>query len=206
MTDRDSLLGKDRVAAQRIRGLLDAAFPGAVIEVVETFTPYLAVEKERFRDVMRHLFENGFTSLICLSGVDTKDRKFSSRPVPPDAPRGTKADPAELEIAVVYHLESLEQREKIAIRVSLDREAPAISSVSDIWKIANWHEREAYDMFGIKFEGHPELTRILCGDDWVGHPLLKDYQFPKQYHGIPHARRPSGGELADEKRRGKPGS
>ena len=58
-------------------------------------------------------------------------------------------------------------------------------SVVRFWPAADWHEREAYDMFGIVFDGHPDLRRILCADDWEGFPLRKDYVFPREYHGIP---------------------
>jgi NADH-quinone oxidoreductase subunit C len=63
-------------------------------------------------------------------------------------------------------------------------ELPEIPTVSGVWKIADWHERETFDLVGINFLGHPNLTRILCAEDWVGHPLRKDYEFPLEYHGI----------------------
>jgi NADH-quinone oxidoreductase subunit C len=61
---------------------------------------------------------------------------------------------------------------------------PDVPSVSGVWAIADWHEREAFDLVGINFTGHPDLRRILCAEDWVGHPLRKDYEFPLEYHGI----------------------
>jgi len=63
-------------------------------------------------------------------------------------------------------------------------ELPEVDSVSDVWAIADWHEREAYDLVGIRFLGHPNPKRILCPEDWVGHPLRKDYEFPLEYHDI----------------------
>ena len=63
-------------------------------------------------------------------------------------------------------------------------ELPEIPSLSKVWLIAEWHEREAYDLMGITFTGHPNLRRILCPEDWEGHPLRKDYEFPLEYHGI----------------------
>ncbi len=61
---------------------------------------------------------------------------------------------------------------------------PEVPSVNGIWRTADWHEREVYDLSGVFFTGHPDLTRILCSEDWVGHPLRKDYEFPLEYHGI----------------------
>ena len=74
---------------------------------------------------------------------------------------------------------------EFAVRVVVDRGNAVIPSVAEIWPTAEWHEREAFDLMGIEFAGHPDPRRILCPDDWVGHPLRKDYEFPSEYHGIP---------------------
>ena len=88
-------------------------------------------------------------------------------------------------MAVVYDLFSFEQKHRFAVKVFCDRTAPVIATVTDLWKAANWHEREAFDLFGIDFPGHPDLRRILLADDWIGHALRKDYVFPREVHGIP---------------------
>ena len=87
-------------------------------------------------------------------------------------------------ITVVYDLISIAHRHSFAVKVHLDRSRPTIASVSQIWPTANWHEREAFDLMGVVFEGHPDLRRILLPDDWPGHPLRKDYVEPEEYHGI----------------------
>ena len=92
---------------------------------------------------------------------------------------------ADGKMACVYDLWSFELRHAIAVKVFTPREKPSIPSVVDLWSAADWHEREAYDLFGIDFPGHPDLRRILCADDWEGFPLRKDYPFPREYHGIP---------------------
>jgi NADH-quinone oxidoreductase subunit C len=76
---------------------------------------------------------------------------------------------------VVYQLRNLDTREQIRIRSFIDGDPPHIDSVSDLFPPANWDERETYDMFGVVFDGHPALTRILMPDDWVGYPLRRDY-------------------------------
>jgi len=92
--------------------------------------------------------------------------------------------PEKQRIELSYDLLSIQHGHTLAVKVRLDRSAPRISSVSDIWPAANWHEREAYDLMGVTFSGHPELLRILLPEDWVGHPLRKDYVDPEEYHGI----------------------
>ena len=92
---------------------------------------------------------------------------------------------ADGKLCVAYDLWSFDHRHSFAFKVYTPRDNPSIPSVADLWSIADWHEREAYDMFGIDFPGHPDLRRILCADDWEGFPLRKDYQFPREYHGIP---------------------
>ncbi|RKU28420.1 NADH-quinone oxidoreductase subunit C [Candidatus Poribacteria bacterium] len=105
-----------------------------------------------------------FDSLMCLSGVD-----FSA---------------TDEEFAVVYHLYSMNHRHKVVLKTPLPKTDPHLPSVSHIWKTADWHEREAYDLYGILFEGHTDLRRLLLPDDWEGYPLRKDYQEPDFYRGM----------------------
>jgi NADH-quinone oxidoreductase subunit C len=94
-------------------------------------------------------------------------------------------------IEVVYHLFSMKHKHSLVLKVMLPRwkgnetgELPELPSVASVWRTADWHERECYDLLGIRFTGHPNLRRILCPEDWVGHPLRKDYEMPLEYHGI----------------------
>jgi NADH-quinone oxidoreductase subunit C len=122
-----------------------------------------------------------FQMLNCITGVDYchTDPKKS----------GQSAWPPHLEI--VYHLSSLTNRHTLVLKVHTPRwqddrpdRLPEVPSVSGIWKTALWHEREVYDLIGVWFTGHPDLRRILCPEDWTGHPLRKDYEMPLEYHGI----------------------
>lgn len=106
-----------------------------------------------------------FENLMCLSAVDQP-----------------KADPPRIE--VVYHLFSYARRHTFVLKVHLPREAPRVPTVEGVWPVANWHEREAFDMMGVVFEGHGDLRRILLPDDWEGHPLRKDWQDPDFYNGM----------------------
>ncbi len=88
----------------------------------------------------------------------------------------------------MYHLFSLQHRHQIVLKVEVDRAQPSVPSVQGVWKAANWLEREVYDMLGVDFVGHPDMRRILLPDDWVGHPLRKDYQEAGGYHGVTNTR------------------
>ena len=83
--------------------------------------------------------------------------------------------PIEPRFELNYHLVSLERRERVRLKVRVSGDDPVAPSVTSVWPGANWHEREAFDLVGVRFEGHPDLTRILMPDDWEGHPLRKDY-------------------------------
>jgi NADH-quinone oxidoreductase subunit C len=109
--------------------------------------------------------ELSFDNLMCLSAVDYP-----------------KDDPPRLE--VVYHLLSYARGHTFVLKVHLPREAPTLPTVEGVWRVANWHEREAYDLFGITFSGHSDLRRILLPDDWKGHPLRKDWEDPDFYNGM----------------------
>ncbi len=91
-------------------------------------------------------------------------------------------------IEVVYHLQSFPHRHGIVLKAELDRANPVVDSVEGVWKAANWLEREVFDLFGVQFKGHPDLRRVMLPDDWVGHPLRKDYQEAGGFHGIPNLR------------------
>jgi NADH-quinone oxidoreductase subunit C len=85
---------------------------------------------------------------------------------------------------VNVQLLSLRHRQRLAIKCMLPKSAPSLPSSTVVYRAAQWHERECAEMFGITFEGHPDPRNILLPDDWVGHPLRKDYEFPREYHGI----------------------
>ena len=87
-------------------------------------------------------------------------------------------------IEVVYHLFSYKHRHGAVLKVKLPRENPSIETVESVWKSANWMEREIFDLLGVTFEGHSDMRRILMPEDWIGHPLRKDFVEPAEYHGI----------------------
>jgi len=130
------------------------------------------------KDILRVLTslrdELGMNYLACLSGVDY-----------------------ESSFGVVYQLRSLAKKTEITVKSLLSKENPVIESVSGLYAVADWFEREAFDLLGIQFENHGDLRRIMMPDDWIGHPLRKDYQPPDEYHGIPFER-PDSHALLDE--------
>ncbi|MBM3402999.1 MAG: NADH-quinone oxidoreductase subunit C [Bacteroidetes bacterium] len=118
---------------------------------------------------LRDNTNNWFDYLSCLSGLDhgIEKNKFE----------------------IVYHLASIPYKQQLVLKTikEYDRNnevLPSFLSVSGIWRTAEWHEREVFDLMGINFDGHPDLRRILLPDDWEGYPLRKDYQAPEEYKGI----------------------
>lgn len=146
--------------------------------------PYAVVGPENLLEVCRFLKDDsrlGFDILNCISGVDYLET---------DPKKAPKAG-FEPHMEVVYHFSSLTQKHRFVLKIILPRwkdnkpgEIPEVSSVTSLWRAADWHEREVYDLSGVWFTDHPDLRRILLAEDWVGHPLRKDYEFPLEYHGI----------------------
>lgn len=127
----------------------------------------LEIRREAIREVARGLRDDprlAYEQLTDLCGVDYLDYRREA-PNPWQGPR----------FAVVYHLLSLTHNRRLRLRCFLDDELPRIDSVTEIWPAANWYEREAFDLFGIVFEGHPDLRRILTDYGFVGHPFRKDF-------------------------------
>ncbi|MBI1806646.1 MAG: NADH-quinone oxidoreductase subunit C [Ignavibacteria bacterium] len=155
------------MTSQEISEKLKAQFGDAILEVKidGVLDPYVKVSPLSVKSVGLFLRDNPdiqFDYLMCLSGVDNgKDI-----------------------LGVVYHLYSMTKRHKITIKVDVPKAQAEVPSVQSVWASANWHEREAYDMVGIVFTGHPDLRRILLPDDYPGYPLRKDFKVPEFYQGM----------------------
>lgn len=152
---------------QEIHDVLKASFGEAVLDAKldGVIDPWIVIAPGRIKEVARFLRDDErmlFDSLMLLTGMDyTKSR-----------------------LGVVYHLHSMKWNHKIVLKTEVTVDQPHVQSVESIWKTANWQEREAYDMYGMIFDGHPDLRRILMPDDWEGYPLRKDYQVPEFYNGM----------------------
>lgn len=152
--------------AKAIYQSLKTRFGDAVVELQdEGFDPpFVVVSPASILPVARFLRDDPsmkFDSLMCLAGVDYKDR-----------------------FASTYFLHSMSLGHKIGIKAYLPKEDPRLDSVDSVWPAANFQEREAYDLFGIVYVGSIDLRRILLPEDWPGHPLRKDYVYPESYHGV----------------------
>ena len=122
---------------------------------------WITVPAEKVHDALTALKADGYRLLVFLTCVDhLVDQSRASWPG---------------RYELVYQLRDLDQLRDIRVRAFVDGDQPEVDSASDIFPPANWDERETYDLFGIRFKGHPDLTRILMPDDWVGHPLRRDY-------------------------------
>jgi NADH-quinone oxidoreductase subunit C len=131
----------------------------AVSEVIEfRGETTVVVPRTHLQRASSYLASEPFLHFAFLSDITTVDRF-----------------PIEPRFEVNYHLLSIERSDRLRLKVRLAGNDPTLPSVTSVWPTANWHERENYDLFGIRFEGHPDLRRILMPDDWDGHPLRKDY-------------------------------
>jgi len=169
---------------------LDRRLPGAVVASrLDALDPWIEVAADRLLEVCGWLKGSGplgagdvrFDSLQCITAVDWFEAD----------PKKAAKTGWEPHTELVYHLWSTASRVSLVLKVKVPRwkdgvagQLPEVASVSGVWRGANWHEREVYDLSGVWFTGHPDMRRILCPDDWVGHPLRKDYEMPLEYHGI----------------------
>ena len=153
---------------EEIKSLVESQLPGAVPGEDLEATPHaLSISPESIHQVCELLHAHDktyFDSLSCLTGLDNGEEK------------GT--------MEVVYNLYSIPYDLHLMLKVELNRDNPAVDTVSDIWRTADWHEREAFDLLGIVFNDHPDLRRILLPNDWEGFPLRKDYVEQEKYHDV----------------------
>ena len=155
-----------------IADLLINQFEADIQPNTQNLQPYLTISSSRLVELCQFLRDDDrlfFDLLACLTAIDN--------------------GPASDTIDVIYNLTSIPYAHDLMLKVVIPRNTqqtvlPSVPSVAHIWRTADWHEREAFDLVGIHFENHPDLRRILLPADWLGHPLRTDYQEPEQYHGI----------------------
>lgn len=155
-------LGRDEIHA-----IVKEKFGDAVLEDhAEALEPFIVVRPDVIEDLAYFCRDDArlqFDLLSSIAGVDYPDRKV---------------------IEVIYCLDSTPNNHWLIVKAALPRDNPCLRSVESVWRAADWHERETYDLLGVVFEGHHNLVRILCAEDWEGHPLRKDYVMPETYRGI----------------------
>src|SRR5574339_622859 len=158
------------LAIDSTRTILDELKPSFGDQAVTTQltrdqTPTVWIDKNSAHDVLRHLkteVSKPFRTLYDLTAIDERERSSRDSQPPSD-------------FTLIYHLLSYERNEDVRVKVALQGEYPTLQTVTDIWPSANWYEREVWDMFGITFQDHPHLERILMPSTWEGHPLRKEH-------------------------------
>ena len=146
----------DAVAALLKQEIAEAAVEEAYVNELNGDMPMIVVSNTYWREAARLLKEHEqlqFNYLRNESGIDYESH-----------------------MEVVYHMLSLGSKREVAVKIKADRDAASVYSATPVWASANWNEREIYDLLGVDFPGHPDLRRIMMPDDWVGHPLRKDYE------------------------------
>lgn len=170
---------------ENVYATLQAEFRDGVVRLEsQSLDPWIEVTATALPEVCRYLKQHSqleFDLLNCISAVDYCHT---------DPKKAAKAEWAP-HLELVYHLSSIARKHRLVLKVMTSRwrddvpgRLPQVPSVTGVWRTADWHEREVYDLCGVEFTGHPDLRRILCPEDWEGHPLRKDYEMPLEYHGI----------------------
>jgi NADH-quinone oxidoreductase subunit C len=148
---------------EKIGKMINEKFPGSLAN--ENTETHIQLKPDHWFEIANWLKSEPslfFDSLQCQTGIDVGDNTLEAR----------------------YNFHSMKHNHYTEIRIAVPRQEATIPSVEQIWRIADWFERETYDMLGIEFSGHRDLRRILLPDDWEGWPLRKDYQVQETYHGI----------------------
>lgn len=141
---------------EEIKAFVSGQLPSATFDETGEWLN-IQIEAAQWRPLALQLrkMPEGYDYLFCVTCIDWKTH-----------------------FAMVYHLNSTTTRHTIVVKARTDRNDPLIDTVSDIWRTADFHEREVFDLFGVKFNGHPDLRRLILEDDQVGYPLRKDYEDP----------------------------
>ena len=152
----------------KFKDKLIAEFGETVIltSVEDGLYPFLEIDPDKLVEVCAFLTKDEgcyFDYLSNLTGVDLLE---------------------ENKIEIIYDLVSIPLEQKLTLKVKTDRDKPVIDSISSVWKSADWHEREVYDLLGVNFKNHPDMRRILMPTNWEGFPLRKDYEDAEKYHGV----------------------
>ncbi|MGH9588104.1 MAG: NADH-quinone oxidoreductase subunit C [Acidobacteriaceae bacterium] len=154
MPDKESVLQAQ--AQNRAVSSLLAALPDAILDAVYDHNELtLTIAKDYIRDAARVVQQSGYNFLEDVTCVDWY--------------------PSEPRFHVVYHILSHSLKERVRLVAQVDSVDPSIESITAVWRSANFYEREVWDLFGVRFNGHPNLRRIMMPDEWKGHPLRKDY-------------------------------
>ena len=147
----------------KIGKLIQEKFPDSLSDSLNE--KFIGIKREKWIAIAEYIKSNSdiyIDSLQCITGIDLGDNILQSR----------------------YNFHSMRHGTLIEIRISVTRDSPNIPSIEKIWRIGDWFERETYDMYGIIYDGHRDLRRMLLPEDWEGYPLRKDYEEQETYHGI----------------------
>lgn len=160
----DDTVPTEKSLSEKVAACLNEKFPNSL--EAEDVNGHIQMKGESWFEIAQYLRDNPnflFDSLQCVTGYDFGENE---------------------DLEVRYNLHSMTHNHTIEVRIKTDRNNPKVPSVEQVWRIGDWFERETYDMYGIEFEGHSNMTRILCPEDWEGWPLRKDYETQETYHGI----------------------